>query len=433
MKKKLLSMYCVLVLVTCFIMAVGSYESISCCDQWSKDQINVNIYEEGYGVQWEYNYGSDPSGGRFEGPQPIGDCDNDGENELLIGGRDGTIRVMEWNENKQTYEQVHALHSPFYGLFLLREILYGESPPDPGGFAIGDLTGDGENEIAATWYAAVYKWIGGKYKVIGFNSWIFRNQGANGDCYIGDCDNDGRNELIMSGGGGSREKSIPEIVVFEWNGWRLVKTTEYNDEVYGYAFMAGLGDVDDDGDNEIVCGITSWENPSIHGNRVVVLNWNKKTEELEPTIIHTTYGWEGAPFGGWCEDSDMDGRDEIHVGYVSPRITIFEWNGTGYVTKFEKEWPGEGMLIEGLNIGDVDDDGIAEVCAGTDILHILQWNGSTYVEEATLDQTYGDLAVVIVGDCDNDGKNEINAATVFVDRDKDYMYWIFKYGWPPFG
>ena len=108
-------------------------------------------------------------------------------------------------------------------------------------------------------------------------------------------------------------------------------------------------------------------------------------------------------------------------------ISIFEWNGTGYEVKFEKEWPGEGTLIEGLDVGDVDDDSINEVCAGTDLIHILQWNGETYVEEAVL-PTFGDLAVVSVGDCDNDGKNEIQAGSVIIDEGQEFMSWVFKYG-----
>jgi len=50
-------------------------------------------------------------------------------------------------------------------------------------------------------------------------------------------------------------------------------------------------------------------------------------------------------------------------------------------------------------------DGIAEVCAGTNLVHILQWNGFTYIEEAVL-PTFGGLAVV-----------------------QDFMSWVFKYGW----
>jgi len=321
----------------------------------------------------------------------------------------------------QTYEETHTLHSPFYHIFnFLGRFNESIEPPDAGGMAIGDLTGDGKNEIAATWYTAVHKWIRGKYRIIGFNPWIWWNGGGNADCYIGDCDNDGQNELIMSGGPTWHgDAEMPEIVIFKWNGWRLVKVAEWDDPgVSGYVYMAGLGDIDEDDENEIVCG---------SAGKVVVLDWNKESEEFEATIIDVIHG-QDYPFACVCKDSDMDGKNEIHVGYYSPRIKVLEWDGVGYEVKFEKEWPGEESLIEALDVGDVDEDGIVELCAGTDLVHILQWDGSTYVEEAIL-PTFGCLAVLSIGDCDNDGKNEINAGSVWIDHGQDFMSWVFKYGW----
>jgi len=410
MKNKLNAILFVLSLALVSAGMAGAHEYKHFSDE--KNHIPGMIdFSNDYGIQWEQSYGSNPwQDARYEGPQPIGDCDNDGDNELLIGGRDAVLRVMEWNEEKQTYEETHLLHCPFYPFRQL----------DADGFAIGDLTGDGKNEIAVSWYVTVHRWIGGRYRIIGWNPWIEWNGGGSPDCYIGDCDNDGKNELVMSCRDWSR--SIPEIVVFKWNGWRIVKVAEWDDPgINGEVFMAGMGDTDDDGENEIVLG---------SGDKVVVLDWNKESKEFEPTIISDdpSSNWENHPFACIVKDSDMDGKNEIHVGYYSPRISIFEWNGNSYDIKFEKEWPGEGILIEGLDVGDVDDDGLAEVCAGTDVIHILQWNGSTYVEEAIL-PTFGDLAVVVIGDCDNDGKNEIHAGSVQVGPGQDFMAWVFKYGW----
>jgi hypothetical protein len=371
---------------------------------------NQLIHGSEYTIQWQKSYGTLSSfSARYEGPQPIGDIDNDGDNEVLIGGRDSRLRIMEWNDDLQTYEETHIIFCPFYP--------FGRMDAD--GFAIGDLTGDGENEIAVSWYASVYKWINGRYRLIGWNPWIEWNGGGSPDCYIGDCDNDGQNEMIVS----CRDwpRTTPEIVVFEWDENRLVKCAEWDDpEVNGEVFMAGMGDTDYDGEQEIVLG---------SGDKVVVLDWDKDYEQFIPTIIvdDPSPGWVNHPFACVCRDSDMDGLDEIHVGYYSPRISIFEWNGTQYETKFEQEWPGEGALIESLDIGDVDDDSIAEVCAGTDIIHILQWNGESYMEEALIDDTFGDLAVLNIGDCDNDGKNEIHAGSVDVEFGEQYMAWIFKY------
>ena len=421
MNKKKISVFLILNLLIASMVVISVYGKNT---DINDDKLDISLVDKNneYGIQWEMNYGNDwREGARYEGPQPIGDCDGDGDNELLISGRDASIRIMEWSESEQTYIETHTLHSPFYRILMfLNRFNDSIEPPDAGGMAIGDLTGDGKNEIAATWYSCVYKWIAGKYRIIGYNPYIFRNGGGSADCYIGDCDNDGQNELIMSGGPTWHgNEDMAEIVIFKWNKWRLVKVAEWNDPgVYGYVYMAGLGDVDYDGENEIVCG---------SAGKVVVLDWNKDTNEFDSTIIKNT-GWD-YPFACICKDSDMDGLAEIHVGYDSPLVNFFKWNGEEYEQYYEGYWPGEEGIIEALDVGDVDDDGIAEVCIGTDVVHIMQWNGSSYEEEAVL-PTWGRQAVTSIGDCDNDGKNEINVGSVDgLDWGEDYMEWIFKYGW----
>jgi hypothetical protein len=409
MKRKISAILVIICLAIVHIGIAGAHEDYNIIEEEETIQKNNIEFSEDYYVQWAMNFDSDwRYGARYEGPQPIGDCDNDGENELLIGGRDAKLRIYEWDEDKQTYLENHILHCPFYP----------NVQSDAGGFAIGDVTNDGKNEIGATWSSAIHKWSAGRYKLLGWNSWIFEQGGASADCYIGDCDNDGENEFIVTGGSTHGGPSgIPEVVVFEWNGLWLKKVAEWNDPgVDGYVYMPGLGDVDEDGENEIALG---------SANKVVVLDWNKEKNKFDPTILEYCHG-NDYPFTGICKDSDGDGKDEIHVAYWTPKISIFEWNGNNYEKKFEKYWQDEGSLIEGLDVGDVDDDGAAEVVAGTHLVHILQWNGTSYEEEAVL-PTFGELAVVAVGDMDNDGKNEINAGSVMIENGEEYMSWIYKH------
>jgi len=408
MKKKIITISIILIIILVNLTVVSANLNIKSDEEYFGNKKIQHILSDNYNLQWEMNFGSDwEYGARYEGPQPIGDCDNDGKNEMLIGGRDGKIRVFEWDQIKQTYLEMHTIFCPFYPLTCL----------DPGGFAIGDLDDDGKNEIGATFGTSVHKWILGEYKTIGFNNWIFSKGGGSADCYIGDYDNDGKNELIVSGGplwhGG---EDVPEIVIFRLGIFGLVKEAEWNnpDPWYSYVYMAGLGDVDDDGENEIVCG---------SGFKFFVLDWNKDEKNFDETILETID--EDYPFACVCKDSDGDGKLEIHLGYASPKISIYEWNGNGYERKFVKEWPGEGALIEGLDVGNVDYDSVAEVCAGTDVVHILGWDGNTYVEEAVL-PTFGDLAVVAVGDCDNDQRNEIQVGSVDTEHE-DFISWVFKY------
>lgn len=407
MSKKIVAVFLVGCLVIVSIGMASAYKNKT------KNLETSNVTDAAssdYGIQWQISYGSSGwSGARYEGPQPIGDSDNDGQNEFLIGGRDSMLRVMKWNENTKTYVQTRTLHCPFYPI--LRA--------DAGGFAIGDITNDGKNEIAATWYSAIYKYFAGRYWTIGWYPSIFNNGGGSSDCYIGDCNNDGKNELIVSGGPSRPLSTVPEIVVLKWSGSRLVKIAEWDDTGSGYVYMPALGDVDNDGQNEIVCACSG---------KVVVLKWNEENSVFDSTVIINIPHGQDTPFGCVCKDCDGDGNAEILVSYYYPHITIFKWNGSGYATQFDVTWPGGDPVIEGIDAGDTDDDGIPEVVAGAGVTHILQWNGITYVEEATL-PTYGWMAVISIGDCDNDGKNEINAGNVDVDNGQDFMSWVFKYGW----
>ena len=407
MKKLIL---CVIVVMIVSVSSVGITSAFTFFDN-IKTKASTHVTSNGYGLQWMKEYGNSPwTDARYNGPQAIGDCDNDGKNELLISGRDCNIRVMKWNENQQTYTQVRSLRPPLYPFIHC----------DAGGMAIGDVTNDGKNEVAATWFTTVYRYFAFKYWMIGINPYIFNNNGGSADCLIGDCDNDGKNELIMSGGPGWQSDSpVAEITVFRWNGLFLKKISEWKDpDVNGYVYMAGLGDVDEDGENEIVCA---------YENKVIVLNWDAQNEVFVPTQIYKTYG-QVSPFGVVCKDCDNDGNAEILLSYYNPRITIFKWNGTGYPIQFDITWPGGDPVIEGIDVGDTDDDGANEVCAGAGVTHILQWNGSTYVEEAVL-PTFGWMAVVCIGDCDNDGKNEINCGNVEVNIDsgEQFTEWVFKY------
>jgi hypothetical protein len=286
--------------------------------------------------------------------------------------------------------------------------------------AIGDVTNDGDNEIAATWYTTVYKYIDFRYRIIGLNPYIFFFNGGSADCLIGDCNNDGENELILSGGLLWRQGRVAEITVFKWNGKYLKRVSEWNDpDVDGYVYMSGLGDVDNDSENEIVCA---------YGNKIMILDWDAQNNKFISTKIQRPYPLTDTPFGVVCKDCDNDGKIEILLSYYNPRITIFKWDGTGYPIQFDITWPEGEPVIEGIDVGDTDNDGLNEVVVGAGETHIFQWNGSTYLEESVL-PTFGWMAVVCIGDCDNDGKNEINAGNVVVESGQQFTEWIFKYGW----
>ncbi|HHH77755.1 MAG TPA: hypothetical protein ENL18_00890, partial [Thermoplasmatales archaeon] len=117
MKKKFLTILFVIVVVTGgFTIATSSTDSntgeLSSSDNTGKSAGNQNDYV----VQWSKDYGTiDWWSARYEGAQPVGDADNDGKNELLIGGRDPFMRVMKWDESKQTYHEQAKIIDPVFG------------------------------------------------------------------------------------------------------------------------------------------------------------------------------------------------------------------------------------------------------------------------------------------------------------------------------
>ncbi len=387
---------------------LGIYEQFT---SLSGDEAPV---EQDFGVQWEKSYGRLALwSARYEGPQPVGDADNDGKNELLIGGRDPFMRVMQYDEMAETYVEQARIMDPVFGIGYT---LLGLGSAT--GFFIGDADNDGDNEIGVAWgrHFSSFAWDGSRYQKTGqYIVTDARGWETTLDCMVGDVDNDGLNEVVVTGG---YRSGTPEVLVLQWNGDAYIAESSWNAPGSQSVYFPWIADVDDDGANEII----------INTNETIALQWNGTA--WQPSVV-ARYGEDtGYPFGCVSKDSDRDGRPEIHVTFYTPELAIYEWNGTAYEQKYRHVWQDEDATIEAIDVGDVDDDGIPEVCVGTNHVHILQWNNDTgtYDEEYHIDETFGMLAVTCVGDMDNDGILEINAGAVGVDsRDMPYKSWILKY------
>jgi len=368
-------------------------------------------------IQWEKSYGKIWWwSARYEGPQPVGDADNDGKIELLIGGRDPFMRVMKYDDAKGYYEQAKIIDPAFgvgYGLWVRLGDNWIEIPEPFGsatGFSIADIDNDGKNEIGVAWggHFSFFKWNGHRYKLVGKYLITSKNNGGTTlDCIVGDYDNDGKNEIIVTGG----FENENSLIVLRWDGKELVRVAGWG---YRSIYFPWVADVDNDGKNEVLVG---------HGRELTVLKWNGNNFDS-----HVIDKFDYQVIGSVAKDSNGDGIKEIHTTFGYPRLCIYEWNGSGYERIYDKIWNGEADTIEAIDVGDVDNDGKAEVCIGTNKVHILEWNGSGYEEEYLINDTYGGLAVTCVGDFDNDGKLEINAGAVWREsEDQDYKSWIFKY------
>jgi len=372
-------------------IAVRAYDGITVSDT-KMAMVTIDNYEEEYYLQWSATY----SGARYQGPQPIGDCDNDGFNEVLLGGRDTELHVMQWNPTTEIYDEEALLTSG--------------AGDNPGGFAIGDVDHDGENEIAVAWdyRFSMFEWVDDGYVQIG-PTWTGHGTDNTYDCFIGDFDNDAKNEIILADDPSS--SSNPEITVLEYDEKNMlfIEEATWNYPSTVITPMAWVADVDGDTENEIVC---------VPGDDLVVLDWSGK--DFTATTI-ASFSYE--TYASVCGDINDNGIPEIAVGLEAPTGYIFEWDGDSYEQLWMQTWSGEDDIIEAVTIGDSDGDGNVEVAFGTNLIHIFEWSETEYVDEATL-PTSGTLAPLAIGDCDNDGENEVMAGNVI---GSPYKNWVFKH------
>jgi hypothetical protein len=85
MKKLILSITIRLLVLVSSIGVAGAFSFFNNIEANASAQIKSN----GYGLQWMMEYGDNPwTDARYQGLQPIGDCDNDGKNEINAGNVD---------------------------------------------------------------------------------------------------------------------------------------------------------------------------------------------------------------------------------------------------------------------------------------------------------------------------------------------------------
>jgi len=378
----------------------------------------------GYFTQWSQTYGGY---GHSQHAQPVGDIDEDGVNEIIIGGYEnspnwGRARIMSYDTGSGTYIQEHEWYEP------------GGSYHSPSGSTVVDLDEDGDLEFVVSWsYSGsdgiyAYDWDGttlyslGKY-----------NAGFIFDVYSADYDDDGHIEVLIA--------NAPQIASTHPKPWHVAAFTwvpgtgfvvEATWTLSGYEYMENpmlwSGDTDNDGKTEIITCLSSGD-ASTQGTWA--LNWDSMSGQWIAQQVYAGLINGGTHYGVVVGDVDGDGTPEIGIGnnvagYVGAGAVLIEWDGDSYEKVWEKSWPSEYAVIEALAIGDADNDGKNEFVAGGGYVHVI---GSTannyYVEEATITATQGLLAGTIIGDMDSDGLNEIKSCDIVgMGPGKE---WIFKY------
>lgn len=362
----------------------------------------------------------------------IGDADNDGKNEILLTGCPDSKLLMvsrseeKWNINILAEDLAQTHPDPGMGLTVKivdlnndrkNEIILGTGQENGGtawfyllqtdgssltkklpirpdcnsssfthNFAVYDLDGDGQKEVISA-YCGGGEII--RYDIDpgldGVNARkLHQLSGSGEESIIADVDNDGQVEYITSNSFRDKAAKV-EIYEFDEAGELVIPARivleGFDDHGCFYASLT-IGDVDNDGNNELIVG---WkEDQKINKGTLLGYKVDSIAHKVY-TFAHQDEMLDMSYFEKMMEiaDADNDGKNELILSTRGDNISEFiSSNHLGYVFMFKVD-----------NKGAVSRELLAD-----------------------LNEKYAESSWLAVGDADNDGKNEIVLATGKGDR-----------------
>ncbi len=273
--------------------------------------------------------------------------------------------------------------------------------------ATADVDNDGNVEIIFGNYEGhihIIQYSNGDY----VDEWKSPNLGSAAiSLTTGDVDNDGIIEIIIG-------TSFGEIFIFGYQSSGMTYAEEWSQilavwEIYGLA----TGDLDNDGINEIVAGTSTVGGTGAFPN-VYVFGYDGSTYILE-WIYWAEDSYSNNARTIAIGDVDSDGTNEFVVGisewkYVTetPRgsFYIFGYNNGLYTLEWKKD--DNSVDIIDIDIGNIDDDEAEEIVVGAALVDVYQYQSGVYAIETVIPESF---AFIEVDDVNDDGKNEVVTGT----------------------
>lgn len=308
----------------------------------------------------------------------VADLDGDGQDEIIAGDGDGTLRVFNGDDYSERFRHEELVR-------------------DVHGIAVGDADNDGEAEIViGTGYKMdfplsamyVYSAQTGDLENMFFPGNASRMRGIQ----IADIDGDSYNEVIFGTGISLGETpGAGHLNIYQYDGNNYTQewlSRDLNGDPIGLEVI----DVDGDGNLEIVTSNGYREGPGF----LFIFRHVGTGGEGTPDAYERVWESENIgpkPYGLGVADIDADGIVEMVVGNLAGYIWIFD----GSTHEVEWKSPPLGSDILGIDLGDVDGDGQIEIVAAqggyqgkADFTsaytapHIYVLDGSTHTIEVAL-------------------------------------------------
>ncbi len=386
--------------------------------------------------------------GRVDTAPSIGDIDNDGKLEIVIttGGRPNSV-TPEVNRNGGiiVYELDSAAGSswqfsvkPGWPFVMPDDMGAGDGGRQPDGVrdgiaaapTLGDIDGDGDMEIITMAYDRRIRAFHHDGSVV--DGWPIQREsgdiilrGGESSAAIGDIDNDGLNEVIIGTNSppwNGDDGSGPFPPQYNTPDYSLATLWAINGDstlVPGFPVITeqniqsspALGDIDGDGDLEIVVGtgtfpgyVNGRQVYAWHGDGTLVSGWPRPTDDLMPSspaladldgdgildvvigcgldaqpFCNRVYAWDGAgnnlpgfplstpygtPFPPVVADVDGDAKLEIlFTSLQANQIMAVQHNGSGSAVSTSRST--NAINLSSPLVDDVDGDGFLETVVGS--------------------------------------------------------------------
>jgi hypothetical protein len=348
----------------------GRFNSIKAMDIDDDDNVEIvfgnyegylNIIESRDGSYFE-EWRSELFGTRLWGLE-IADCDSDGTYEIIFGDGNGVVRIFDAISRKIEWKCEIVEKVDRFGNVMEKTDELGR---DAHGIAVGNVDDDPNNEIIiGTGYKTDKPW--GMVYIFDAEThekegeiWVqsSRHRGI----AIDDVDMDGTNEIIFGGG-----QSLGE--------------TPGEGYIYIFSF---------DGENYI----QEWKSEDLDGDVVGLVTYDLEGDGTLEIIAGNGYRYNQ----GYCFIFRYAG-DESDSGTGSPAI-------------YEQVWESEdiGPKAYGLDVGDIDSDGITEIVVGNQPGYIWIFDAITRQIEWKSPLLGTDILGIEIADVDLDGEMEIIAS-----------------------